>query len=652
MTTARFLLRWCLPMAFFLAAAGARGQDRVITAGELEAAGVARLSEIASLLDNWASFSVEGYSRDFSVGGLTPLGASAWALFVDGVPVDLRVLGMQDINSLPIALTEIDRVELYEQPTIIAGRFVPAGALDIRMRTPDERLAVRAHVFGGNESGDPGPFRYTALASPNIDRIGPTFQGSLSSAGSRWFVRVQGKADEHHATDERIRERVLTLYRGIKAPRLILGTMRAEAGRHSPRGWSTAFGSASCLSGLWFFDPLGLELPAVHEFLQAGMTGGRMLSSALGLRWAATVTRSDFRVRSNPAGHDGWTDDRRFRGHVVVSAPQAEAGISTDVVYTSFKGESERTSLTQLRAYVNAHHRTDSAVKVSGSLVVDWVDVELSYAAIAGIEAALRPELTITATGTASRRHPAQEQNFWYRVRKGYVPPSSVGIAPLGESAAAHMLTADLKASLRLSETVRFLLAGGWRDFRGGTLVRMSPRYDEATTGFITPTSLHAGVPGRTARLGVTVEGTLRERLAARLYYGFLRSYSPREVFHEGWLNQPARRASATVRYAAAGRLTLFARIHSVGRSHWAVYDNAADASGGLYVSRIPSAHLLDVTVTKSLWEHRMVATVSLRNVLNRAHRAHPAGAVTYMALHLGVRILLRRPARGREETE
>ena len=639
-------------MAFLLAAAGAQGQDRVITAGELEDAGVARLTDIASLLDNWASSSVEGYSRDFSVGGLAPLGNPAWTLFVDGVPVDLRALGMQDMNSLPVSLTEIDRVEVYEQPAVVAGRFVPAGALDIRTRTSDERLAVRAAVIGGNESGDPGPFRYTTLKSPNIDRIGPTFQGSLSAAGSRWFVRAQGKADEHHATDERIRERVLTLYRGEKAPRLILGAVRAEAGRHSPRGRHAVFGSASRLSGLWFFDPLGLELPAVHEFLQAGVTGDRALGPALGLRWAATITRSEFRARSNPAGHEGWTDDRRFWGHVVVSARQAEAGISADVVHTSFTGESEQRSLTHLRAYGSFQHRMGSDMQASGALVASQVDKEISYAAVAGIEAVLRPKLTITAMGTASRRVPAQEQDLWYRVHEGFVPPHSASIAPVSESTAAYMLTADLTARLRLSETARFVLTGDWRDFRGGTLVLMSPQYDEATTGFITPTSLHAGVPGRTVRLGATLEGTLCARLHMRLHYGLLRPYSPREVFHEGWRNQPARRASVTVRYAAAGRLTLFARIRYVGQSHWAAYDKAADASGGLYASRIPSAHLLDVTVTKSLWEHRMVATMSLRNVLNHAHRAHPAGAITYMALHIGLRIHLSRPARGRAETD
>src|SRR5690606_24411148 len=136
---------------------------------------------------------------------------------------------------------------------------------------PAPGVSLEGSAAAGNAIGDPGPFRYTGYASPNIDRIGPAFGASAAVAGAHTHARLFVRADEHHATDARIRERVYQHYYGVKQPRLFLNAFGLDAGTTGRLGTHRLYAAFSRFQDLPFVAPLGLEIPRDHRIYHAGV---------------------------------------------------------------------------------------------------------------------------------------------------------------------------------------------------------------------------------------------------------------------------------------------------------------------------------------------------------------------------------------------
>ncbi|MFQ5572596.1 MAG: TonB-dependent receptor plug domain-containing protein, partial [Rhodothermales bacterium] len=85
---------------------------QIITAEDIEQAGLARLSDLFTLINDWYATSVKGYSWDASANGLASLQEASWLLLIDGHPVDLKTFFGQNINTLPVSLSQIAYVEV------------------------------------------------------------------------------------------------------------------------------------------------------------------------------------------------------------------------------------------------------------------------------------------------------------------------------------------------------------------------------------------------------------------------------------------------------------------------------------------------------------------------------------------------------------
>ena len=92
---------------------------------------------------------------------------------LDGQRIDMKLFDMNNLNLLPVALDFVDSVEIVSLPRIHNGEFTNRGLIHIHTRRPTNGFFFRGSVIGGNETGDPGPYRYTGYYSPNVDAIGP-----------------------------------------------------------------------------------------------------------------------------------------------------------------------------------------------------------------------------------------------------------------------------------------------------------------------------------------------------------------------------------------------------------------------------------------------------------------------------------------------
>ena len=560
---------------------------QIITDDDIAQAGLARLSDLFTLIDEWHATSTEGYAWEASANGLAATQETAWILLVDGNPVDLRILNMQNINTLPLSLGEIDYVEVHNTPTFLAGLFVQAGVLHLHTKTPAPGVTVRADFAAGNETGDPGPFRYTAFGSPNIDRIGPTLQGAASVAGDAWHLRIHGKADEHHATDERIRQRVLTFYQGEKDPRLILGSVGVDLGVTGRMGRHNVFGGFTRYQDLPFFEPVGLETPTDHRFYHGGLRGDFHPGKPSGMSYRLSYTVSQLEPRNNKGGVNFDWRQNTMRGHYEVRAAttrlRGALGLSADLIKSTAAGDLDDETLLIPRAYGRFGVQPNEYADISGTAYVTRVEGQPGYGALATVRITPDATQTITLTGSFARQ-PFQETNsLWYWIGEGYTFSARRDVNLLTPTSyrASTTYTADAAWRFRPDERFSLTLSGGYRRFDDRTLAAYTFQYDSLSTGFTTDTEVHNTVFGRVTKASAKVTFRIVPSLRQQLYYAYMRYPTQDDFFFQAWRSQPWHRFSYTVRFVPNPRFSLYGRLAYQSETQWIAF--RTDRRGAQY---------------------------------------------------------------------
>jgi hypothetical protein len=638
-----------LALAFVLAARPARAQTDafVIPAAEIERSGATRLSDLFAMIDTWSAVSIDGYSTAVSAFGLAPYQSPAWTLFVDGQPVDLASLGAKNLNTLPLHLLQIDSVTVISRPVEIAGVFAPSGALLLHTRTPGRGWTARGHVSAGNEVGDPGPFRYTAFATPNIDRIGPTYLAEVSYADEGWFVRAGLKADEHHATDAAIDERVRAVYVGIKKARLFVFAPSITLGVSGRHGRHRLFAGTTRFQDLRFFEPIGIEVPTDAHFRFAGLDGDFAPGKASGIRYRLSFTSSDHDPRPNQRGFAvDWRQDRLHGNVEARFAPdgvRAALGAAVDARRVITTDRLTRRTVALPRLYARLAVRPAPAWTQRFALHLARTPRDAFSTGRLGFEglatSALHPgprhRLTLALAYVV--RTPEEENGPWLWSLRGYrfFERSGADLSLPPFLLPSRTVTADLAWRWRRSPALTVDLTGAYRLFRGLTLASTTFHVVPDEAGFAPRTAVHIGVAGQVYGAAARVLWRPVVNLEQRFSYAFLRPVSGADAtFRQAWAGVPRHRASYTVRFAPVPRLSLYARVRFESKTLWPGFRPAETESGGRIPSTRPAYVMIDLTVQKRFWRDHLRAAFSFRNLTNGAHRPHPAGAVTNLTVY------------------
>ncbi len=119
------------------------------------------------------AFAGEAVSTDrvdyfWSPGLLRAPEAGSPRYWLDGIPIHDASLGGATWPWLPIGSPDLMRLEVLDRPGLLGGRPEFEGALSATTRPPAPGSSVRARVMILDEGGDPGPLRFTELASSNV----------------------------------------------------------------------------------------------------------------------------------------------------------------------------------------------------------------------------------------------------------------------------------------------------------------------------------------------------------------------------------------------------------------------------------------------------------------------------------------------------
>ena len=608
-----FALHWHIPAGM------AQSGVQIITHDDIARSGITRLSDLFALAGAWSATSIEGYHWN-----VTPLGVDqpdAWQLFVDSVPVNVRAIDHYRLNLLPISVSEICRVEFHSSPVVIGGMAVLSGAINMYTCDLTDDLTVKVSAAASNETGDPGPWRYTPRAVPNVDRSGPTLQGSVAWVNAKTSVQLQASTDEHHATDPRIRTRVLTLYRGEKAARIQLRNARLEMHRAQHRLTLATTRSRDFLYSML----VGLEAPIVHTLRYLQLSGRRRT-----LQYYLVARQNDIDTRNSPRDQSTSLKQFTISSQLLASSPRniprLSIGLRSRLTQAEF--ESGASEITLFRGSAFAHWSRPWAPSLEsnffGALRLDSGKPGFT-AMVTSTLGEPRLDLTIVFTN----RSLAAQQNYPYWLRKGYGPGRTIMFEH--DQLRTTLFAADLSWQID-QERVAYSITGGLRRHTGLQQLVVSARFDSVSTGLVSSGQV-IGRSGQIGRIAGQVQMQWSEGFRTVMHATWAWPLSGQSEYHSLWKQRL--QIQSITDFTPNARFSVQMRIRLRGASHWPDYTDVARDGPDYYTSDLSPAVLADLTIQKRLWRDHLRLSATLLNLIDHNYIHHPAGARSRLTLNV-----------------
>ena len=573
--------------------AGQRSDRRVIDAADIAAAGWHHLGDVASALPPGAVASVDGFNHELSgsrLGFIEAGGARVmWTVRLNGQPVPTSVGGLWILDAIPVAITQLDSVVINDGPRLADGRVAFIGTIDLYTRQPRAGASLVADYQHGDESGDPGPYRYTARATPNVEKLGPFASGAAAFATEHSSIDLAGRYSSLNITDQRIASRIPN-FGALQSDVNASGgsgivTFDAGGGRHFVLGGRGRF------TGLMRVPTLASEQSARVVTSQGGVSGALVIR---GSEWRYSASAIQLEVEPLGSAIPLTIEQDRLIADAFVEAPVngwlrlgagSNFGRQKNVTQTSQR-RSDRLWVAYARrgeSAVVAAERSLSSARVSGSA---------RHERVLGNS----DRVAVTATALSSW---ADGEGMW-------MEGTGTSTTHAGTTTAA-----DLRIEISTRELMR--LRPTWYA-RGFTYSGMTPadRSYGIGAGFVASTA-------RPDRRRAWARGEITQ---------FLGEAAPGESatpggFIEGNASTPA-----------PGNFLLAISARYAPATQWPQLELNAPAD-------VPATQSLGFSVNKPMWNDRVRAQLVMRNVLNAADRSHPLGAQWNLRTHLAVTVVL-----------
>ncbi|NNF56800.1 MAG: Plug domain-containing protein [Rhodothermaceae bacterium] len=610
-----------------------------LTQADIEASGSAHLADVLREFEGFRTATVSGYAWATAHAGGIPFSRNGYDLLLDGEPVSTDVFGEQDLDLLPVPLMDIASVTLCPGPGLAAGGFHSYGTLRIETRRAVEGVQASGAYQVGNETGDPGPYVFTELVSPNVPRIGPDSEGSVTLRQSGTRVRGEGRGLRLYPLDAVAVRRVQEVTARFPPDRVpYVGALRGRVLVGSGEVVAQAVGRY--IKDLWFVEAAGRELPVRQVNLQGAAHGTHPMG-----RGALGQLRLDYRAgmayqaldaeESLLADFDPTWRQTRVTASVQIQADRGPRrfalGGTIARVDVSGTGLGEKARFTLATLFAQRSHRPTTGLqqRTAAALVTAGAAVRLKLAnTLVWRHAAQTWSLVIGLEGRLPEEQPGTA--YWYtQGYRGFVVPAIAYVqaqppSARTEGSARFGWEAILAPGLHLQASV-----AGHR-LRGLTLERPAFRLEPGQAAPQGTVTVIEGAHGETLAGAISLRGA-RGPWRGRVAYSLLADVGGSTAFRDAWERVPRHRARADATVRLDSSFSLHAAVTVQSGAEWPGYAEVSGVPvppfGETYDAQVPGHVLVDAAISKHLWDRRLRLSLLLRNLLNTEERYHPLGA-------------------------
>lgn len=645
-----------------------------ITRAQFEAAGATRLSDAMVLLDAWAPESNDGYTWMPTPRALTQPRATAWSVVLNGQLLDVTVFDAVHLELVPVSIAEIDSMVFVDDidHSSIGSAWTSAGArIEIYAARGVPGWTIAATTSAGNEIGDPGPYRYTTLATPNVDAIGGDASLWIARGGDNWYASLSSAVMQSPYTDPAMREStadaLTTLKPGATAPSsspplswiydptwpaVLRSSASVRIGVRAGGGWHEGIAAiADARRYFHYSEPFGSEIPTDQRMLLGGITGSvaagdrthvgyRALAASKNLEDQDDVLAFDYDwfAQRLAAGVDA--EHERGRARVVAFASVEKQSVETDDTLSQDEDTFVRAGARFESGFGEAN---DAGVEVAATSDGDNV----AMVAAAGLHWVVRPADTVWARVAVQERLFAENDDLWLWSERGYdlLAENGISYSIDGDIDRTRVVSVDMgwSSSGRLGGVE---LSAGLRRFDDAYVATEAFTYDAVACSFESPTTV---VTGQTGHVGVVEAGlyhALGNRSGGDFSWSYVEEFDSDPALGTTWQTVPRHRLRYTVWARPRPTWAMWARLCHYSSTLWTDYagiDGAICNSDGIWVtyhSSVDAATFVDAMVQHGMWKERLWVDIMARNVFDADVRYHPAGATFDMTLFVQARFL------------
>jgi len=637
-------LAYILGLFFVACTTSVHAQDAlksrsVFNAEYLSSSGMVRLGDLFKELPLWNSYSSDGFTH-YSNNSFSGYDYSrqTWSLFIDGRIIDQSVLGFNDLNTLPFSIHDLDSIEVFHRPIMIAGVWAGDGAIHVHTKKT-QGVHFQTELYLGNEVDDPGPFIYTELEPVNIDRIGPDFSTSLRFGLGDFYTNVSLQLKEHHSTDSRISARTKALHDlSNRAPRKILIAPSFRMGFQSDKTLTEWGFSSSFLDDFPYLPTFGAEIPMSQNITSYYFKG----RYSIGDHFAAfaNLTRNEDHLK-NRFNYLYW--DPAFKLSLFRTRIGVELNAGRGIYQMGFGSDRHKAEVwiddLERSAYSGRHFFVSAQQSFGKNLFL--IQTELgSY------DEQILPKMLFhwsrsdtELSLSYNKRSNTEKAHLWYWMDEGYDQFSRLGRNVVGfqNVTPAEDYAALLSQGFKLGATVNSRLLFGFRSHQNDWSVQKRYFYQAGMTRFLGDLDLETGITGSRRFWGLSIHHQLKDQLSHELSYVHMQTYRHSNDRYKNRSKQlPELRFQYRLHYRASPGFHLGTLFRSSSSTEWDDFDTLDPRlTPNFDGSRIPNQLQWDIYAKKTFFDRRLWTSMRLENILDKPLQEWPIGEIQHMTFHV-----------------
>ncbi len=617
--------------------------NQLISSQEIAEAGLFRLSDLFMLVDNWDGMTIDGFSWGYSVNGLSPEMSSRWIVMIDGQRMDVASFDLKSINTLPISISSVDSIRIISTPQIHEGEFSDGGLIHFYTRPAKPGLSLQGKYGVGNETGEPGPYRYTEYYSPNVDRIGADEEACIAWSRENYSIGGGWVYQDHYLTDPAMRDRCHSINNYLN-PKMESLSYHSQTSVDVSGSRHNLFMGCTDFSSMQFLKAYGREIPMEDDLLHIGLNGFIPLSDFLNIRYRTKYSRKEIDKRDNTYDiYFNWIAESYYGNVEAIysggnTSGKAGAGLHRTIADGAELSGSQ--TIDKVSIYGEIERRITPNLNSTLGAYITVMDGESALKSALSNLLIIREHNKILVNLAFAQQLPGETWSDLYWADKGFLFP---GIAPdvyslSGELDKSSYFSSDLTWKREILDNARFSVGLSYRYFMDYPLEAFSVGYDTTYMTFPIQEIAMKGTDGQVLTETFSVSHDIRSRFRQRLSFRYNIYVEGDDIFEEQWNSMPQYRLSYTAAVTIAEGCSIWGKAVYLPARDYYGYGEIETLSSGLYSGRLDDLLLVDLSFQKYLWKSRLWFNLGFRNIFDEDTHLHPIGASQELTFFIQLR--------------
>jgi hypothetical protein len=625
----------------------------VVSRDELAQSGILRISDVLSQAEHWQTASLSGYLHQTSVNGLSPFGQEQIAVYFDGQDITPDLLNMVDLESLPLDISAIDSIVFTSIPKRMGdGSLRLGGSIDIYSLKKVANIALKL----GNETGEPGPYRYTDRLTPNIDTIGPLANLAVAIPISSFYINSYANGQIFMFTDQTVHRRNQDLLEGqpnVKRylinsirPEMVSGAVLFKSGYSGKRFQVHGLHQQSYSDKLMtFFEPLSREIPFDVLRKQSAFSGvlGKAENSKR-ILWSIHENDLAIKERYNRIGFQSNWHFVKTRAHLGVEFDtnkmrSTKAGFNLKQQQFEFLDSVEYSPKETLTRSVYLNHTNmisrdipimiDIDLKSQNNKYYPSVLFDMSRSMFEG-----RTQMALALSHTQSH---SWESNSLLDPNAAFLEILSQNLEPdnyeFGLETTRERSTLDVSFGQQVNDRNQIKFGAHYRINSGlGLNVLDSVSFIQPGRGFDNYTFLGKSSHGSNVSLDFTWSYSSLSTLTHHIFLSKRFDVNGDDAYHQIYNHIPSFVSNYRFNWVVNQRMNIWLLASYESGSKWEEYRNLEgiewvnETQVQSHSPDIPASFAIDMTIRKKFWGDNLDAALIMRNIFDDERLLHPIG--------------------------